>query len=546
MAATKIRLSLQTRMIALFTFVIILIIGSMGAVFSSIIGSSIEEQLGKKALSVAKVVANDPELRHAFTTANPSLLIQPIAENIRKQTDAEFVVVGNREGIRYSHPLPDRIGKSMVGGDNELGLMHGQSYISKAVGSLGPSLRGKVPIRDDKGEVVGIVSVGFLLEDIEQAIGDYQEKVFLIILLAVLFGVVGAIVLSRYVKRVILGLEPEEIAALYVERNAVLESVREGIVAIDRNNRVTMMNKAAIRILDLPHDDYHRKEITEILPDSRMPEVLESGEHQLDRETILVGKEIIVNRIPMKFGDKVVGVVSSFRPKSEIDKLVSELSQTRRYADVLRAQTHEFHNLLYTISGLLQLGSIQEAVELITSETSAQQEMLLFLAKQIPDPLIGALLLGMHNRAKELKIQFQINQDSDLQALPPAINRQQVVVLLGTLIQNALEAVNEANAERKVVECYLSDTGDEILFEVEDSGPGVPEGLREVIFQDGFSTKPGEHRGLGLAKVQGIIQEMDGYVLVGRSEWGGALFTVSLPKERRGLVAQGGSAYCGG
>ncbi|WP_412679747.1 ATP-binding protein [Brevibacillus choshinensis] len=543
---TKLRLSLQTRMIVLFTFVIILIIGTMGAIFSSIIGSSIEEQLGKKALSVAKIVANDPELRHAFSTQNPSALIQPIAENIRKQTDAEFVVVGNREGIRYAHPLPDRIGKGMVGGDNELGLMYGQSYISKAVGSLGPSLRGKVPIKNDMGEVIGIVSVGFLLEDIEQAIGDYQEKVFLIIILALLFGVVGAIGVSRYLKRVILGLEPEEIAALYVERNAVLESVREGIVAIDRNNKVTMMNKAAIRILDLPYDDFHRKEITEVLPDSRMPEVLESGEHQLDRETILVGKEIIVNRIPMKFGEKVVGVVSSFRPKSEIDKLVSELSQTRRYADVLRAQTHEFHNLLYTISGLLQLGSIQEAVELITSETSAQQEMLLFLAKQIPDPLIGALLLGMHNRAKELKIQFQINQDSGLKALPPSINRQQVVVLLGTLIQNALEAVNESNVEQKVVECYLSDTGDEILFEVEDSGPGVPEKWREAIFQDGFSTKPGEHRGLGLAKVQGIIEEMKGYILVSKSEWGGALFTVSLPKERRGLVAQGGSAYRGG
>ncbi|MFD2371477.1 ATP-binding protein [Brevibacillus sp. GCM10020057] len=529
-------------MIVLFTFVIMLLIGSMGVVFSSMIASSIEEQIGKKALSVAKIVANDPELRRAFQTDNPSQLIQPIAENVRKQTDAEFVVVGNREGIRYAHPLPDRIGKSMVGGDNELGLLYGQSYISKAVGSLGPSLRGKVPIRNDNGDVIGIVSVGFLLEDIERAIDDYQEKVVFIIILALLFGVAGAIGLSRYVKRVILGLEPEEIAALYVERNAVLESVREGIVAIDRNNKVTMMNKAAIRILDLPPDNYHRKEIREVLPDSRMPELLDTGEHQLDREAVLCGKEIIVNRVPIRLGEKVVGVVSSFRPKSEIDRLVSELSQARRYADVLRAQTHEFHNLLYTISGLLQLGSIQEAVELITSETSAQQEMLLFVAKQIPDPLIGALLLGMHNRAKELKIHFRINQDSRLTELPPGINRQQLVVLLGTLIQNALEAVNESGAEQRVVECYLSDTGEEILFEVEDSGSGVPEQLREAIFQHGFSTKPGEHRGIGLAKAQGIIQEMNGYVLVGKSEWGGALFTVSLPKERRGIVAESGSA----
>lgn len=535
----RVRLSFQTRMILLITSVIIVIISAIGLIFSSIIASSIEEQIGKRALSVAKIAANDPELRAAFFSDNPSALIQPIAENVRSQTDAEFVVVGNKEGIRYAHPLADRIGKEMVGGDNELGLQYGQSYISKAVGSLGPSLRGKVPIKDEQGEVIGIVSVGFLLEDIENAIDDYQDKVFLIMGIAVLCGVLGAIALSRYLKRAILGLEPEEIAALYVERNAVLESVREGIVAIDKNNRITMMNKAALRILGLPVDHVHGKQIYEVLPDSRMPEILVTGEYQLDRETLIGGKEIIVNRLPIKLGDQIVGVVSSFRSKSEIDQLASELSQARRYADVLRAQTHEFHNLLYTISGLLQLGSIQEAVELITSETSSQQELILFLAKQIPDPLIGALLLGMHNRARELKIQFIINHDSRLTELPDTINRQHVIVLLGNLLQNALEAVNASGKEHKIVECYLSDAGEEIMFEVEDSGSGVPEALRDQVFEYGFSTKEGEQRGLGLAKVRDIVGEMGGYILLGRSERGGALFTVSLPKEWRGSHAEG-------
>jgi two-component system CitB family sensor kinase len=183
---------------------------------------------------------------------------------------------------------------------------------------------------------------------------------------------------------------------------------------------------------------------------------------------------------------------------------------------------------------LLQLGSTQEAVELITSETSFQQELILFVAKQIPDPLVGALLLGMHNRAKELKIHFQIHPDSRLQELPSSLNRQQLIILLGNLIQNAFEAVNESDTETKIVECYLSDSGDEILFEVEDSGPGIPEELRDRLFERGFSTKKGEQRGLGLSKADGIVKEMGGYILVGKSELGGALFTVSLPKEWRG------------
>lgn len=535
----RVRLSFQTRMIVLITSVIIGIISVIGLIFSSIIASSIEEQVGRRALSVAKITANDPELRSAFYRDNPTAIIQPIAENVRVQTDAEFVVVGNRNGIRYAHPIKERIGKEMVGGDNDLGLVHGQSYISKAVGSMGPSLRGKVPIKGEDGEVIGIVSVGFLLEDIESAIADYQEKVFLIMGIAVLCGVLGAIALSRYLKRAILGLEPEEIAALYVQRNAVLESVREGIVAIDKTNQITMMNKAAHRILELSEDDVQGKLIYDVLPDSRMPEILETGETQLDRETLIGGKEIIVNRVPIKLSGQVVGVVSSFRAKSEIDQLASELSQARRYADVLRAQTHEFHNLLYTISGLLQLGSIQEAVELITSETSSQQELILFLAKQIPDPLIGALLLGMHNRAKELKIQFVIHHDSRLQELPSMLNRQQLIVLLGNLLQNALEAVNGTAQTQKVVECYLSDAGEEILFEVEDSGPGISEELRERIFDHGYSTKEGDQRGIGLSKVRGVVEELGGYILVGKSEWGGALFTVSLPKDWRGHHEEG-------
>lgn len=533
----KLRCTLQTRMILLIIFVIVSIISAIGMVFTSIISSSIEDQVGKRALSVATIVANMPQVRGAFRTNDPSSVIQPIAEAVRKQTEAEYVVVGNRQGIRYSHPVPERIGKEMVGGDNDQALLYGRSYVSKAVGSLGPALRGKVPMKNEQGEVIGIVSVGFLLEDIEEAIASYREKVLVIIALSVIFGIIGAIWLSRRFKRAILGLEPEEIAALYMERDAVIESVREGIVAIDRHGNVTMVNKAATNILELPQDqDVRRKPILELLPSSKMLEVLGTGEQQLDREATIAGKEIIVNRVPIKIGSKVIGVVSSFRPKSEIDQLAEELSQVRRYADALRAQTHEFHNLLYTISGLLQLGSIQEAIELITNETSAQQELILFLAKQVPDPLIGALLVGMHNRAKELKVQFHINRDSRLKELPTTINRQQIILLLGNVIQNAFESVCDPRMEGdKKVECYISDTGHEILFEVEDSGPGVDESICERIFEYGFSTKQGEKRGIGLAKVKAIVEEMGGYILVGESELGGALFTISLPKERRGV-----------
>jgi len=529
------RLTLQSRMILLLTFLIVGIISAIGMIFYTIIANSIEDQVGKRALQVAKIVATLPQVKGAMFTNNPSAILQPIAETVRIQTEAEYVVIGDKNGIRYAHPVPDRIGKSMVGGDNDLALVHGKSYVSKAVGSLGPSLRGKVPIFDDTGQVIGIVSVGFLLEDISLAIAEYREKVIVVVIVSVLFGILGAIWLSRRLKRAIFGLEPEEIGALFVERNAILESVREGIIAINRHGRITMANKAATSILGLPSKEaIINQPIKEWIPDTRMEEVLQTGEQQLDRESTIAGKDILANRVPIKVDGQVIGVVSSFRTKSELDRLTEELSQAKRYGEALRAQTHEFHNLLYTISGLLQLGSIQEAIELITTETSSQQEFIGFLAKQIPDPLIGAMLIGMHNRARELKIEFSVQPDSQLGQLPPAIDRQKILILMGNLIQNAFEAVCASKSEEKRVECYLSDRGEELLIEVEDSGNGVEEALKEQIFQYGFSTKTGDDRGIGLAKVKTMIEEMGGYILVGESELGGALFTISIPKGGKG------------
>ncbi|UFJ42556.1 sensor histidine kinase [Brevibacillus humidisoli] len=529
----KKRLSLQTQMILLIGFLLVLLIALVGLAFSSIISSTIEEQIGKRALLVARTVATMPEVREAFQLPDPSKVIQPIAERIRRNTEAEFIVVGNRDGIRYAHPYPDRLGKQMVGGDNEQALVYGRTYLSKAVGTLGPSLRGKTPVRNDRGEVIGIVSVGFLLKDIDLAIAGYLKQVLVIAFLAVIVGIFGAIFLSRRFKQAIFGLEPAEIAALFVERNAVLESVREGIISINREGQVTMMNKAASAILNLPQVTIQEKlSIEEVFPATKMPEVLKTGEQQLDREIVVAGKEIIVNRIPVKVNEQVIGVVSSFRLKSEMDLLAKELSQVRQYAEALRSQTHEFHNLLYTISGLLQLGATREAIELITQESSTQQELITFLVKALHDPYVSAFFVGMHNRAKELKVRFTIDRDSSLQRLPEHLPHQLMIILLGNLIQNSFDSVLDQDPANREVLCYLSDRGDDILLEVEDSGKGIPEEKVEKIFEYGYSTKEGEHRGIGLTKVKQIVDDARGYILVNRSELGGTLFTISLPKVR--------------
>ena len=140
----------------------------------------IEENKGRMALEISKTVSFIPNIIAAFQTSDPSKTIQPLAEKIRKETGAEFVVIGNKEGTRYSHPQTSLIGKKMKGGDNERALKNGEYYVSKAKGSLGPSIRGKSPIMNKEGEVIGIVSVGFLLEDVHQQIMNNVTKVLLV------------------------------------------------------------------------------------------------------------------------------------------------------------------------------------------------------------------------------------------------------------------------------------------------------------------------------------------------------------------------------
>ncbi|WP_456279479.1 ATP-binding protein [Bacillus sp. AK128] len=524
-------IKLQQRIMIFIVFLTLVIVMQTSLLFYQTLSNTIEKQLGKRALHIAKTVAETPEVILAFDSERPWEIIQPIAERIRLETGAEYIVVGNQDGIRYSHPLPERLGGKMVGGDNERALVEGESYTSIATGTLGPALRGKVPIYDETGEIIGIVSVGFLLEDIEQLSTDYGSPIIPIAIIGIIIGILGSVLLSRSIKKLLFGLEPEEIASLYKERNAVIESVREGIIVVDRLGKIVLANQAAYEILSLENSQSTiGKSILDVIPHSTILEVVETGEEQLDRQLQLGGKTVIANRLPVKVGQDVIGVVSSFRLKSEIDQLTEELSQVRRYSEALRAQSHEYNNLLYTLSGLIQLESYEEALELIHKEAAGHQELVKLIMKKIRDPLLAGILLGFYNRAKELKIEFIIDPSSHLQDLKGVIDSSHFVSIIGNLVNNAFEAVDQHDKNEKIVQFFVSDSGGDIVIEVEDTGKGIDSESTEIIFQKGFTTKEGKNRGLGLAKVQELTDELGGYISIEKGDLGGALFIISIPK----------------
>ncbi|MFC5447799.1 ATP-binding protein [Paenibacillus aestuarii] len=526
-------MKLQTKLILIICSLLFIVIVSLGGIFYYIMTTTLEEQIGTRALKVAETVANIPEVSHAFQTSDPSAIIQPIAEHIRDKIDAEYIVVGNRDGIRYSHPLPERIGKEMVGGDNGP-VLEGQSIISKAIGSLGPSLRGKAPIRDDLGQVIGIVSVGFLTEDIDTITDVYQSRIEWISMIVLGIGLIGAILIARNVRSSIHGLEPKEIGALYTEKQAILQSIREGIIAVNQDGVITMANRYALQLLQLPERaKITGKHIEDVIPNTRLYEVVRTGEAEFDHEMLIGGHEVIVNRVPIVNRKRgVTGAVSSFRSKSELYRLAEELSQVKRFAEALRAQTHEFSNKLYVISGLIQLESYQEAVEMISRESDVHQNWVQFIMHEIPDPVIGGLLIGKFNRAQELKLTFELDHESTFADIPAEIDRNLLVTIIGNLIDNAMEAVL-AGGEQTVpyVKLFLTDLGEDLIIECEDRGVGIPDDVGSTVFEKGFSTKAGEHRGIGLSLVQHAVGKLEGYMTFQKNPAGGTIFTVALPKQ---------------
>ena len=521
--------TLHGRMLLLMSLLLGVLISITWLLVSVLVSSILEEYIGRNALNVSKAVSLTTEIQQGLLKKN-STEIQQYAESVRKATGAKFVVVGDHKGKRYSHPVPERIGKFMVGGDNARALEGGEAYISKAVGTLGPSMRGKVPVFDDSGKVIGVVSVGYLQETVEEVTADYLQRILLWVFILFLLGGLGTWLIARDVKMSIFGLEPAEIATLFKERNAILDSIREGVVAINDEGRVTMLDHEAAKILDIKPESGIGTPIESILPQTRMLEVLESGEAQFDQEMMIGDIEVVVNRVPIWQNERVTGVVSSIRRKQEIDRMAQELTQIQEYSEALRTQTHEYSNKLHTLAGLIQLGSHKEALDLIGRETSGYQELLGTLAETVPEPLLSAIILGKYNRAQELRINFKLDPESRMIDFPENISREKIVTILGNLLENAIEAAKENPSGEPMVQLSMTDFGNDLIFEVEDSGSGIEVESVDLLLKHGFTTKSGAGRGIGLSLVQQNLEYLGGHLTVVRSSIGGMRFTIYIPK----------------
>lgn len=488
-----------------------------------------EDSQAEKAKTIAHIVANDLIVIDGLIGKADTAAIQTYTNRILKNTGVQFIVVMDMNGIRKSHPNPQKIGHHFIGGD-EGPALKGKEHVSLAEGTLGISMRVFVPVFSETGEQLGAVAVGISADNVKERVEESRHIIYIGVGVGVLVGIIGAILLARHIKKSLFGLEPHRIAKILEERNTMLQSVKEGIIAVDKEANVTLINNEAKRLFKKSglEEDFIGKDVELYMPNSRIKEVLQKGEVQLNEEQNIYGITIVTNRVPLYVKGEIVGAIATFRDKTEIRKLAEELTGIRLYAEALRAQSHEFMNKMHVVLGLTHMKQYEELQKYISGMVSEHQYEIGGIMKRIKSPVFAGFLLGKLSYAREKNIKLIISEDSYMPEIEDESITHELITIVGNLIDNALEAV--ANCEKKQVEVKIQ-YGDTLIITVQDTGKGIQEEEIGALFTKGYSTK-GDNRGYGLYLVTESIQRINGeihvYSLVGK----GTTITIEIPKGR--------------
>ncbi len=530
------RLSSQILLYQLLILSATMIVGFLLALSAA--QQRLDDEYEQRALGVARSVAATPEIAQAIAAQDRSGVVQRRAEAIRRATRTAFVVVADVDGIRYSHTNPARIGERVSTDPSE--ALAGRTVLAVETGTLGRSARAKVPLRAADGRIIGQVSVGVLESSIREKLTSIAPGIALYVGIVLTVGLVASLLLARRLKRQTYGLELREIADLLQEREAMLHGVREGVVAVDPEDRIRVVNDEARRLLDLPPDAIGRTG-TDVAGPGRLADLLEG---RLDGRDLLVvrgDRVLVANRNAVRRDGRDLGAVLTVRDRTELESLVRELDSVRSLTDAMRAQAHEFSNRMHTVSGLLELGHHEEAIGFVKEITHADAEFRTALGTRVRDPVIAALLLAKAAVASERGVSLRLTEDTRLG--DELVDARAPLTVLGNLIDNAIDAARAGTADPPWVEVSLQVSDDGFLDVcVADSGPGVPPEARERIFESGYSTKPARGigtRGMGLSLVRRLAERRGGAVRVEDGPGGGAMFCVRLPVRPASAIAPG-------
>jgi two-component system, CitB family, sensor kinase len=514
--------SLARQLFALQVVVVAVVVLASGAAAYFQDRQRSQDSTSDRVLAIARSVAASPLVWSALSAPNPSAVLQPYAERVRRDTGTDFVVVMGTDRTRYSHPTPSLIGKPFIG---DIGAaLAGGVVLETYTGTLGPSERAVVPVRADGGPVLGLVAVGVKRDAVARALAQQVPTLLGAALAALLLAAAGALLVARRLRRQTHGMGPDELARMYEFYDAVLHAVREGLVLLDVHGRLQLANDEARRLLDLP-TAWAGRRLDELGLPAPMTEALDGGGEVDDAIHLTSNRVLVVNQAPARWEGRDLGAVLTLRDHTDLQALTGELDSARSLAEALRSQAHEAANRLHTVISLIGLGRTEQALTFATDELAMAQRLTDMVVGAVDEPVLAALLLGKAAEANERGVALEVHPASTVPE--GVIPVRDLITIVGNLLDNAIDAAAAAAAPRRVgfsswiEKAPSGGVPDILVLRVSDSGPGLDDATTARAFTRGWSTKHDERligHGLGLALVGQTTHRHHGTIDVGRAD----------------------------
>lgn len=493
----------------------------------------LESRLEDNLRNIGEVLSNNPSIKDAMERgAVDAELMKDLDTILKSSTDIDIITLARMDGIRLYHRDHEKIGLHFVGGD-EGQVLKGQRYFSEAIGTLGFQKRYFVPIFGRDGRQRGFIITSTLISRIDslrqKIIISYME------IAAILFGIgiLTSLVLSRSIKKTLLGYEPTQMAQIFLQRGEVLDSLEEGVLAVNREGSIILVNASASKMLGLDTHNLLGRHISEVFPQMKLMDIVAAGVSENNRTLIQGDNTIILDRIPIIDRGRTIGAAALLRSRTEATRMAEQLTGANHLNSALRANTHEFMNKLHVILGLIEMGHTQEAARYITGISQEQTELISPIVQRIENPTCAALLLGKISRCKELDIAFHIGQSSRLPRRSEFLSTHSLVTILGNLVENAIESINakEKTDESREINLLLYEDERCLMITVDDTGEGMTAEEIAKLRTPHYSTR-GTGRGTGMSLMNGILENCGGKMQIDSEKGIGTSISVTVTQKR--------------
>ncbi|MFJ2197940.1 ATP-binding protein [Streptomyces violaceusniger] len=556
MVAAFRRQTLAGEMLVLQLAIVVVVLMAVAAVSLAQSEATFNRVEGRRVGALAEQLAAQPLVRSRLVGPSPAEALAPLVYSSRVQSRVTSVTVADGDGRVVSSTNPTVLGDRLPLGKG-VGAGRGWSGTLDWDGSR--ELVAQVPVLgatgDDLGRHLGTVMIGEASPTVWQRLSGASSYLPVYLGVASALGVVGSWLLARRVKRQTLGLEPREITGLAEHREAMLYGIAEGVVALDPQHRVTLVNDMGRRLLDLPEECVGRN-LAELGIEGRLLDVLAGARKETtdpkDEVVVRHGRVLVMNRMTVVKDGRPLGSVTTLRDRTELARLEREIGSFRSTSELLRAQTHEFANQLHTISGLIQIGEQEEVVRYIRALNQRRQSLDMSIGRRVRDTAVAALLMAKASQAAERKVVLRLSDRTALDRLTPE-DAADVATVVGNLVDNAIDAATSergdggrdmaerGDGDEPWVEVELRQDNASVEIVVRDSGPGVAPGLAQEVFAHGFTTKAAREgeRGIGLALTRLVCERRGGEIAVTNTPQGAmfsARMSVSHPAD---AVAEG-------